>query len=88
MFIEKRKARRHTLDRNAHYHSGTGALPRSCIVIDMSDGGARLYSETDPPEEFSLSLHIDGKEIARQCRVVWRLGGELGVKFTDRGRRQ
>jgi PilZ domain len=87
MFIEKRRLRRHTLARTAQYHSGLGALPRSCIVIDISDGGARLYSEIDPPEEFSLTLTIEGKEMARECRVVWRLGGELGVAFTDRGGR-
>jgi hypothetical protein len=87
MFIEKRRLRRHTLAHTAQYHTGLGALPRSCIVIDFSEGGARLYSETEPPDEFSLTLNIEDKEMTRECHVVWRLGGELGVAFIERGGR-
>jgi hypothetical protein len=53
-------------------------------VTDISDRGARLYSELDLPERFTLSLSGDGVDVRQECRVVWRLGGELGVEFTDR----
>jgi hypothetical protein len=87
MFIERRRLRRHVIDRTAQYYSGLGALPRTCIVTDISEGGARLYNETDMPDTFSLSVQIEGKETRRECRVVWRLGGEFGIRFTDRGGR-
>ena len=59
---------------------GAGALPRDCWISDVSDGGARLHSEADVPDEFALMLP-DG--VRRECRVVWRLGPEAGVAFAD-----
>ncbi|MDO9412293.1 MAG: PilZ domain-containing protein [Pseudolabrys sp.] len=81
---ERRGLSRRVINRVAQYHCGLGALPRTCMVTDISDGGARLYSETDMPETFTLSITGDGADIRRECRVVWRLGGEVGVAFTDR----
>ena len=59
---------------------GTGSLPRDCWISDISDGGARLHSEADIPDEFALVLPTGGR---RECRVVWRLGHEVGVAFSD-----
>jgi hypothetical protein len=58
-----------------------GSLPRDCLVTDISERGARLYSEIDMPEEFTLSLSGEGFDMRQDCRVVWRLGSELGVEF-------
>lgn len=58
-----------------------GALPRDCLVTDISERGARLYSEQDMPEEFTLALSGEGFDMRQDCRVVWRLGAELGVEF-------
>jgi hypothetical protein len=55
-------------------------------VTDISDGGARLYAETDLPSVFVLEIEREGIRMRRDCEVVWRLGGECGVKFVD-GRR-
>ena len=61
---------------------GTGSLPRDCWVTDISDGGARLHAEIDIPDEFILVLPgPQGRR--RECRVVWRLGHEVGAEFTD-----
>jgi hypothetical protein len=46
----------------------------------MSESGARLHSEADVPGEFALVLPSGNQ---RECRVVWRLGNEAGVTFTD-----
>jgi len=54
------------------------------MVTDISDAGARLYSEIEMPPTFTLSVFGDGVQVRRECRVVWRLGGELGVEFIDR----
>ncbi len=61
---------------------GTGSLPRDCWVSDVSDGGARLHAEFEVPDEFILVL--PGRNGGRrECRVVWRLGHEVGVEFVD-----
>lgn len=56
------------------------------MITDISERGARLYSEVDMPETFTLSMTGEGEHMRRECRVVWRLGGELGVEFIDRTR--
>jgi hypothetical protein len=58
----------------------TGALQRDCWISDISDGGVRLHVEVDVPEEFTLILP-SGR---RDCRVVWRLGHEIGAEFVDK----
>jgi hypothetical protein len=82
---DRRKVTRRVINRVARYHCD-GALPRTCTVTDISDGGARLYAETDLPSVFVLEIEREGIRVRRDCEVVWRLGGECGVKFVD-GRR-
>ncbi len=83
---ERRRSRRYLLNRMAKIQLGLGALPRDCLVTDMSDGGVRLHVEGfDVPDEFVLLLSGEGlgaKE--RAYRVVWRLGSEIGAKFVSR----
>jgi PilZ domain len=61
---------------------GTGSLPRDCWISDLSDGGVRLHSEVDVPDEFTLVLPAPNGA-RRECRVVWRLGHEIGAEFID-----
>jgi hypothetical protein len=75
------------INRVAKFHSGVGSLPRDCMVTDISERGARLYCEVEMPDQFTLMLSGAGEQSMRECRVVWRLGGELGVEFTDRAAR-
>ena len=55
----------------------------SCVIRDMSDGGARLMI-TFPirlvPETFQLWLDKDGK-VQRECEVVWTHPPYVGVRF-------
>jgi hypothetical protein len=56
-------------------------LPRECLITDISSDGARLFSEDkEIPNQFDLTI---ADNLARRCQVIWRLGGELGVKFLD-----
>ena len=87
MFIERRKLARRVINRVARFSGDDGSLPRSCLITDISDGGARLYSEADMPQKFTLQVSSDGGDARRDCRVVWRLGCEVGVEFTDVARR-
>jgi hypothetical protein len=87
VFKERRKSARRSINRVAQFHSEFSPLPRTCTVTDISEAGARLYSEIEMPPVFTLSVTGEGFDVQRECRVVWRLGGELGVEFTDRGPR-
>jgi hypothetical protein len=78
---ERRKAARRVINRVAQYHCGAGTLPRPCMITDISDNGARLYSDVDMPDTFVLSVSGEHGDDLRECRVVWRLGGEFGVTF-------
>jgi len=84
VFKDRRKTRRRVINRVAQYQCGLGSLPRTCTVTDISDGGARLYSDNDLPDTFTLAVSGEGVAARRECRVVWRLGGEYGVAFIDR----
>lgn len=86
MLRERRRAKRRIINRVAQYYAGLGSLPRTCMITDISEGGARLYAETDLPQTFTLTVCAEDGEARRECRVVWRLGGEVGVAFTDRPR--
>jgi len=82
MFIERRNAARRKINRLAQFYSRDGsAMPRNCVVTDISDSGARLYADVETPPVFVLSVSGDGINLRRECRVVWRIGGELGVTF-------
>ncbi len=85
MFTERRKSRRQAISRHAKIQLPDSTLARDCLVTDISDGGVRLHVvEVDVPDRFVLLLS-DGPVSARprDCSVVWRLGHELGAKFTD-----
>jgi len=79
---DRRRSERHSTRGLAKIQTGAGSLPRDCWISDISDGGVRLHSERmDVPDEFTLVL--PGIERRRECRVVWRLGHEIGAEFTD-----
>ena len=79
---ERRQAARYTLDRFAKIQIA-GSLPRDCMIVDISDTGIRLHAEhTEVPDEF-LILISGIRQARRECRVVWRLGYEIGAEFID-----
>jgi PilZ domain len=83
MLGEKRRKLRHTINRVAKFLTETGGLARDCMITDISDTGARLFADgVEVPAKFQLLISGE-KEIRRECQVVWRLGGEIGVSFVD-----
>lgn len=60
---------------------GYGGKKVGCIVRDLSPKGARIevkFGTPALPDRFDLT--IPGV-LAKGCRVIWREGRELGVKF-------
>jgi hypothetical protein len=81
MLIDRRKHPRMAISRVAKFQADSGTLPRDCLITDISPGGARLFAEgVEVPDRFVLSITGE-REIRRECRIVWRLGGEIGVAF-------
>jgi len=78
MFEEKRKSVRQTVNQPGTVVFGTVQL--SCVIDDLSDGGARLIVEGELPEVLTLIFKGDSG-FERRCRVVWRLDDEAGVEF-------
>lgn len=82
MLVDRRKTPRRAFNRIARFNNDlTG--PRECMVVDLSEQGARLYSENETPLAFTLTISGEKGDERRPCRVVWRLGHEVGVQFTD-----
>jgi PilZ domain-containing protein len=81
---ERRRSPRQRLYRVAKIKLGAGNPPRDCLVIDISDGGMRLYVEGfDVPDEFVLLLSGAGVVRESTCKVAWRRGHEVGAKFVS-----
>lgn len=87
---DRRGGNRRVINRLAKIQVGAGALPRDCLITDISDGGVRLHVEGfDVPDDFVLLLSDEApgaKE--RSYRVVWRLGPEVGARFVGFAARQ
>ena len=82
---ERRQERRTTINRLAKFQADSVSLPRDCMITDISKTGARLFADcVEVPDQFHLLVSDGapaGKSARRECRVVWRLGGEIGVTF-------
>ncbi len=61
-----------------------GTWRRSCILLDVSQTGAKLEIEGSPDvlraREFFLLLSSTGLAF-RRCELVWVDGSQVGVKF-------
>ena len=79
---EKREKTRRELKR-AIRAGAPGKPPLTCLLVDISETGARL-GFADPslmPEEFALAL---ADNMGRWCRVMWRNDKQIGVKFVPK----
>jgi hypothetical protein len=53
-----------------------------CLVLSLSDDGAALQptDSLNIPDNFVLKIK---NGTVHQCRVCWRHGNKLGVRFAD-----
>ena len=79
---EQRKAKRTHRRQAAWVVLDGGGSKISCVLWDISEGGARIAAAHGNalPDVFGLFLTKDGKS-RRFCQVVWRRGSQLGVRF-------
>jgi hypothetical protein len=83
MIKERRTTQRYAVGGVAKIQARANTLPRDCLVTDLSDGGVRLHAEgVEVPDQFVLMFGRDGS-VRRDCRVMWRLGHEIGAEFID-----
>ena len=54
---------------------------RQCTVLDISEGGARLKVEDAHFVKPHFHLRFERNSPGRLCRVAWRKGDVIGVKF-------
>ncbi len=82
MGIEQRQSPRKTVNSPAWVNLGGGAPARDCLLVDISDTGARLELGTpaEMPPTFALLLSANGT-VQRQCQIVWRSNSQVGVQF-------
>jgi hypothetical protein len=79
----KREARR-SLKQPAWITLDGGFAVRHCLVQNISSAGARITVEEAGalPATIRLAFSRDART-GRVCRVVWRRGSSVGVKFID-----
>ena len=80
---EKRRRRRVKTRRAAWINIDGNAKPVRCVLWDVSEDGARLAPAQAGklPDVFTLVLD---KTTAHRCRVMWRKGAQVGVRFLRR----
>lgn len=83
MFKDRRKNQRFPVNGFAQVQNGVGTASRECRITNISDGGVRLYAEHfEIADDFILWMPGEGAP-RRRCRVMWRLGPEVGAEFAD-----
>jgi hypothetical protein len=58
---------------------GSGRLPFSCFVWDISDKGIRLKLSEN--SELPPIVHIVIGDVRKRARVVWRKADHVGLEF-------
>lgn len=80
MLAERRKTTRLKFNRTGRFNSDLSGQ-HECMIVDLSEGGARLHTPTDTPPEFVLTILTDAGAVQKRCKVMWRLGHEVGIEF-------
>jgi len=82
MSVEKRKFKRVRKNLPSQVFTLTDQFIVECVIVDLSEGGARLTIAVIPevvPDYFKLKIG----SISPKCRVRWRKGNDVGVEFYE-----
>ena len=82
---ERRQSLRLGITIPALIYIGAGIPLCPCTVLEVAQGGGRIRLEADAvvPDHFILLFTMAGT-VRRECSVVWRREGYLGVAFSAR----
>ena len=82
MSAERRRAARQDMRWEALILNSDGSVVDRCVMVNISDTGARLIlpSVENVPDCFELVLSRKG-EVRRRCEVTWRREKSIGVRF-------
>ncbi len=83
-FVDRREAPRRKTRFKATIVHGDALTTLGCLVVDLSDAGARIRTEQADhlPASFYLIWHAERSVI--DVEMIWRSGGELGVRFRSK----
>jgi hypothetical protein len=86
MSRNKRASQRKKIKKAAFLYTCDGWPLGDCMTEDISEGGAKLaLSIADElPPDLLLSFSRDGS-VRRYCKVMWRQGDKIGVRFLPAG---
>jgi len=81
MLVSRKRNEQGLCKKAARIQFSNKALPRDCIVTGVSDKGIRLViiEPASIPQNFFITLATR----ARQCKLTWQIGYELGAEFVD-----
>jgi hypothetical protein len=81
LFGKKQRDTRRRYDEPAWISVDGSFGVQECRVMDISPGGAQIHSQKPVPDTFVLTFSRRERR-GRPCKVVWRKGHSVGVKFT------
>jgi len=64
---------------------GDGALARRCRLVDVSDGGARIFVGRSAELASQVILVDPETGLSHRAALVWRSETEAGVRFLEQG---
>jgi PilZ domain-containing protein len=81
---ERRNYERSSSNTPAVIRSDDASFTASCVVSNLSEGGAKLLvGEHEPlPTQFILFLRPNSP-VGRRCETIWRIGNKVGVRFVS-----
>ncbi len=84
MIFRMRQDIRKSINRRAWISVGNDLPLRQCLLIDISDSGAKLeVGDTDEiPEKFNLLLSHHGHP-RYSCQIIWSAQSTIGVQFSS-----
>ena len=81
LFGRKTRPARRRTNQPAWITVDGGFAARQCTVIDISESGARLRVEDPQFVEPKFQLKFDRTSAGRACKVAWKKGDVIGIKF-------
>jgi hypothetical protein len=78
---ERRRVPRHKTYKAARITFDHGRAAITCVVKNLSDGGACIAVESPVGIPDAFDLVFDSEAPDRACHVVWRTAKQIGVEF-------